>query len=254
MLATAMFRHPPALGRRLVALVFRFALGRRLVALVFRFALGRRLVALVFGSAALALASAMLAGCPRTPASRDAGLDAEGSDYDPILGNRFDGPLSLDDARVMRLDPSTLQSGVSPCRRPLLGRVTRVVDGDTFHLSGVSEIAEIQVRMIGIDTPEIAHGSMPADCYGNEAAAFTRQLEDRLVWLTFDTGCEDIYGRSLAYIWIGPGPGDLFQRQLLRRGFARTLAIAPNLTYSSIFEEDRAAAAAARVGLWGVCP
>jgi micrococcal nuclease len=197
----------------------------------------------------------LLAGCPRVPGAPDGGRPpGDAGDYDPVTGNRFEGPIFFDDARVMRIDPSTLQGGPSPCRRPLLGRVTQVTDGDTFHLRGVSEIAELQVRMIGVDTPEIAHDGMPAQCYGDEAATFTRQLTGRLVWLTFDTGCLDRYERSLAYVWIGSGPGDLWQRQLLRRGLARPLAVPPNLTYAGIFEDDRASAVSANLGLWASCP
>jgi micrococcal nuclease len=197
----------------------------------------------------------LLVGCLRTTAF-DAGVDAsvDGGGYDPAMGNRFDGPISFDDDRVMRLDARMLGGGSSPCRAPLLGRVTFVDDGDTIRVDGVSEIGNFQVRMIGVDTPEVAHPPAPADCFGPEAAVYTADLDGRLVWLTFDADCTDAFDRDLAYVWIGGGPGDLWQRQLLRRGFARTLAIAPNTTYEGIFESDRAAAESAGLGLWSACP
>lgn len=198
------------------------------------------------------LAVALLAGCPRSGPARDSGpTDVDSGGYDPVAGNAYEGPLFFDDARVMALDPRSLQGGAMPCRAPLLGRVTRITDGDTFHVSGVSEIIEIQVRLIGVNTPEV---SAPAECFGPEASVFTQQLVGRLVWLTFDSGCNDSFGRMLAYTWIGGGIGDLWQRQLLRRGFARTLSVAPNTTYMSIFAEDQSAAQAGRVGLWSACP
>jgi micrococcal nuclease len=176
------------------------------------------------------------------------------SHYDPVLGNAFDHPVELDDARVETMDPAGLPEGLSPCRPPVLVRVTRVTDGDTVFVSGVSEALAEHVRLIGIDTPEIAHDGMPADCYGPEADAFTGQLQSREVWLTFDAECRDPYDRLLAYVFVGPGPQDSWQRQLLRRGFAGTLRIPPNDTYYEQFAMDQAAAVRDAAGMWGACP
>jgi micrococcal nuclease len=196
---------------------------------------------------------ALLCGCPRSGSMLDAGSDIE--DGGVLPGNPFEGELTLDDDAVSAIDPATLPATAAACRRPLLGRVTFVSDGDTVHVSGVSELGEWQVRLIGVDTPEIAHGGSPADCFGPEAQAFTSaSLDGRLVWLTFDAGCLDSFERSLAYLWIGAGAGDLWQRQLLRRGMARTLSIAPNVTMARTFEDDQQIAADDDVGLWGACP
>ena len=195
----------------------------------------------------------LTSGCPRTTATPDAGADVDAGPYDPVQGNPYVGSISLDDARVMSLDPATLQGGAAPCRGPLLGRVSRIVDGDTMHVNGVSEIGEWDVRFIGVNAPEISHmGSVP-DCYGNEATVFTSQLAGRLVWLTFDSGCNDPYMRTLAYVWVGGGTGDLWQRQLLRRGFARTLSIEPNVSFAGAFEAELSTAQAEGAGLWSAC-
>jgi micrococcal nuclease len=154
----------------------------------------------------------------------------------------------------MALDPRTLQSGATACRGPLLGRVSRIVDGDTMHVNGVSEIGEWDIRFIGVNAPEISHMGSTPDCFGNEATVFTNQLAGRLVWLTFDAGCNDPYDRTLAYVWVGGGTGDLWQRQLLRRGFARTLSIDPNTSFAGVFEGEQSTAEAAGTGLWSACP
>jgi endonuclease YncB( thermonuclease family) len=80
--------------------------------------------------------------------------------------------------------------------------VSRVVDGDTIEVSPtVGGIAN--VRLIGVDTPEIYGGTEP---YGEEASAFTTErLESRKVALEFDVERIDPYGRALAYVWLPDG-------------------------------------------------
>ncbi len=184
----------------------------------------------------------------------DAGTPAgDGGGYDPVLGNGFEGPLLLDDARVAGIDGTALRAGASMCRAPIRGRVYRVIDGDTFGFTAADGSLDATVRMIGVDTPEIAHPPEPEECYGDEARAFTNQLFDRQVWLTFDNDCYDDFDRLLAYVHIGAGSGDFFQRQLLRRGFARVLTIGSDRTYAGLFEEDESAAMRADAGLWSAC-
>lgn len=189
----------------------------------------------------------LLAGC-----RRDTGAVCTG--YDPVRGNCYDTSLDLDDARVMALDGAALPAGPGACRAPVLVRVTNVRDGDTLDVIGVSDPSFMGgVRLIGVDAPEIAHPPEPADCFGNEAQVFTQQLDERLVWLTFDGGCFDPYDRWLAYVHVGSGTGDLWQRQLLRRGFARTLTIPPNDAFAGSLGEDAVAAELASRGLWSAC-
>src|SRR5262245_47511843 len=169
---------------------------------------------LLFASLAL-VASPRRAGLPS-----DAAVD---SPYDPATGTRFTGPTSLDDQRVMAIEPSTLPAGPPPGRAPVLARVYEIADGDTFSAVGIGTVLDARIRMIGVNTPEIAHPPAQAECYSYDASSFTEQLLDRTVWLTFDNTCLDPYDRLLAYVFIGPGPGDFWQRQLLQRGYARQL-------------------------------
>jgi len=198
-------------------------------------------------------------GCPRQVGSSDAGADDAGrgtfdaGDYDPVAGNGYDGPLIFDDERVARIDGSMLRAGNSPCRAPILGRVYRVSDGDTVLFTASDGSLDARVRMIGIDTPEIAHDGMPADCYGPEAQDFTEQLVDHTVWLTFDSTCYDSFDRLLAYVHIGSGAGDLWERQLLRRGYARVLTIGANRQFRGQFEDDESTAMSEDAGLWSAC-
>lgn len=195
--------------------------------------------------------SCAIAGCVHTPPLE--ALDAGATDAAVVPG--FVDPPVLDDARAMATDGASLPAGAAQCRPPLLARVTRVVDGDTFHVSGVSEaIADLDIRIIGVNAPEIAHPPTPAECFGDEASLFTQQLSGHLVWLTFDADCLDPYNRTLAYVHYGPSPEEMWQRQMLRRGLARTLAIAPNTSLASLFTSDETTAQTERVGLWSSCP
>ena len=127
--------------------------------------------------------------------------------------------------------------------------VTRVVDGDTVEvrLDGREE----DVRYIGVDTPETVKPDTPVQCFGPQASAFNHRLvEGRRVRLVFGEERRDVYGRLLAYVYLG----DRFvNAELVRRGLARTLTIPPNDRYADRFKRLEIAAARAGRGLWGAC-
>ena len=127
--------------------------------------------------------------------------------------------------------------------------VTRVVDGDTIEvrLGGQEE----DVRYIGVDTPETVKPGAPVDCFGPQASSFNHRLvERRRVRLVFDSERRDVYGRLLAYVYLG----DRFvNAELVRRGLARTLNIPPNDRFAGRLERLEIAAARAGRGLWGAC-
>lgn len=159
---------------------------------------------------------------------------------------------SADDP-IYDLDPASVAQGADPCREAFVGEVTEVVDGDTLWVHGPDGADKI--RIIGVDTPEIAHDTDETDeCYGPEATAFTEEnLLGRLVWLGFDGDCEDDYGRALAYVTTGEGEQGFFERQQLRGGYATTMNFRETSTYAEVFEADEATARAAGAGLWGAC-
>lgn len=127
--------------------------------------------------------------------------------------------------------------------------VTRVVDGDTVEvrLDGETE----DVRYIGVDTPETVKPGAPVDCFGPQASAFNHRLvEGRRVRLVLGEERRDVYGRLLAYVYLG----DRFvNAELVRRGLARTLTIPPNDRYAERLKRLEIAASRAGRGLWGAC-
>jgi micrococcal nuclease len=127
--------------------------------------------------------------------------------------------------------------------------VVRVVDGDTIEARIGGEIED--VRLIGVDTPETVKPGTPVQCFGPRASHFTkRQLEDRRVRLVFGVERRDVYGRLLAYAYLG---SRFFNPILVRRGLARTLTIPPNDRFAGRFRRLELGAARAGRGLWGAC-
>ncbi len=147
-------------------------------------------------------------------------------------------------------DGSEPQGDGAPRPETLSGRVVGVSDGDTIQVRLADGSVET-VRYIGVDTPESVDPEEPVQCYAHRAAEFNRRLvEGRLVRLRFDAERRDVYGRLLAYVYVGHR---FVNAALVRRGFARTLEIAPNDSKAPLFARLAAAAGRAARGLWGAC-
>jgi endonuclease YncB( thermonuclease family) len=77
-------------------------------------------------------------------------------------------------------------------------KVARVIDGDTFVLSDSQH-----VRILGVNTPEIAKLGKPSEPFADSAHHFLRSLiEAKQIKLTFEDKTYDIFGRLLAYDWL----------------------------------------------------
>lgn len=138
--------------------------------------------------------------------------------------------------------------------------VIEVIDGDTVVL--LSDLGPRTVRLIGIDTPEVAHPDRGREPFGVEASAYTSGLlpPGTAVWVELDLGFEDDYGRLLAYLYIEDpnGPWKIDGRpvtpvnlRIAEAGFARPLTVAPNTLYADLIEIAGAEARADRRGMWG---
>jgi micrococcal nuclease len=128
--------------------------------------------------------------------------------------------------------------------------VTRVLDGDTVRVRTRSGATDT-VRILGVDTPETHHPDRPVECFGPEAAAFTRsRLLGRRVELEADIEPRDLYGRRLAYVLLD---GERFDDELLRLGYARFLVIPPNEAHARALLEAELDAKQAGRGLWSAC-
>jgi micrococcal nuclease len=140
------------------------------------------------------------------------------------------------------------QNGDIPTGREATGEVVEVTDGDTIEVELPSGVED--VRYIGVDTPEV-DPNVGVECFGSDASELNAELVDgKRVRLVFDAERRDRYGRLLAYVYAG----DTFvNAELLRRGAARTLTIAPNDSFAARFARLAQEAANAGRGLWGAC-
>ena len=90
----------------------------------------------------------------------------------------------------------------------------RTDDGDTFRYGGIT------IRVVGIDTPEIAHeehGLFEDQPCGVEAAEKTREILEAANRIEYISCGDDMYGRTLAHVFVD---GELLAVKLLRLGLA----------------------------------
>jgi micrococcal nuclease len=139
-------------------------------------------------------------------------------------------------------------------RADLIGRVTDVIDGDTVKVRLRRGEGTRTVRYIGVDTPESVKPGEPVQCFAKQASAFNERLvEGRRVRLEIGRERTDRYGRLLAYVFVREHGARLVNGELLRRGYARTLAIPPNTDRAGRFAVLERRAKRERRGLWEAC-
>jgi micrococcal nuclease len=125
-----------------------------------------------------------------------------------------------------------------------------VVDGDTIEVSRGSRTDS--VRLIGIDTPETVHPTVPVECFGPQASSFTTNtLLGESVRLEFDDERRDQYDRLLAYVWLD---GKLFNEVLVARGYAEVTIYEPNDAYEGSLYSAQSRARSGDRGAWAACP
>ena len=147
--------------------------------------------------------------------------------------------------------------GVVPASTASGGEVVErveVVDGDTVAIED-PQGQRRRVRIIGIDTPEVARDGRPAQCWADEATGGLRELlqqagEIRLV-ADRAVGDRDAYGRLLRRVLVDDVD---VGEQMLESGHARRYRATPSASRVSgrYLERERAARTAGR-GLWGRC-
>jgi endonuclease YncB( thermonuclease family) len=135
--------------------------------------------------------------------------------------------------------------------QPGLYRVAHFVDGDTItvDMNGADET----IRMIGVDTPETHRPETPVQCYGPQAADYTKKLiGNNKVRLSADplNTNRDRYGRLLRYVYLPDGT--LVEAQLIKNGYAFAYTSFP-FQKRDEFVDYETSAKQADLGLWGAC-
>ncbi|MBL4775397.1 MAG: thermonuclease family protein [Mariprofundus sp.] len=123
-------------------------------------------------------------------------------------------------------------------------QVASVFDGDTFRTRRGEK-----VRLLGINTPETAHGSQAAQAYGVEAKRRLRQLiVGQSVQLRSDKDKRDKYGRTLAQVYLRDGRwvNDI----MVKEGLAHVYTFAPNFYWADHLLKSEAMARRDMQGMW----
>ena len=135
-----------------------------------------------------------------------------------------------------------------------------VVDGDTIKVNVNG--TELKVRFIGINTPESVHADESKNNeYGNMASDYTKQLLSGIdtVYLQYDEGHQDQYGRELCYVWVSievdfDNYEDVSQYMInaiiLEAGYAVDVMYEPNKKYEEYFALCSDMAKKNQSGLW----
>ena len=135
--------------------------------------------------------------------------------------------------------------------QPGLYQVSSFADGDTItvDMNGTSE----KVRLIGVDTPETHDPRKAVQCYGQAAAAYTKQLiganQVRLSGDPENTD-RDRYNRLLRYVYLPDGT--LVNAEIIKNGYGFAYTYFP-FTKLEEFKSFQKQAEAAGAGLWGEC-
>ena len=138
-------------------------------------------------------------------------------------------------APLCSVDPAGLKSA----------RVAAVVDGDTLRLEGGD-----RVRMIGLNAPELSRDGRPAQPLANEARGELVSLigPGKRVLLQAGRDSRDRYGRRLAHAF--DLQGNNLKAQLLSRGMAFHVAVAPNFSYLECLREVETVEREQGLGVW----
>jgi len=120
-----------------------------------------------------------------------------------------------------------------------------IYDGDTLHLKDGRK-----VRLIGINTPELARDHKPAEPYAFAAKEALKTLfqKDKSIALVYGKDKKDRYGRLLAHAFLTDGQN--VQTALLKQGFASAITYPPNTRFSACYLEAEKDARCSNRGLW----
>lgn len=122
--------------------------------------------------------------------------------------------------------------------------VETVYDGDTFKTKDGEK-----VRLLGINTPEIAHNDSPGEEMGDQARHFLEsQILGKRVQLVFDREKKDNYGRTLAHVYLADG--SWINGRLVENGMAHLYLFAPNFSHAEALLKLEQKARSKKLGIW----
>lgn len=147
------------------------------------------------------------------------------------------------------LSPPLSECLAADCRPPPDTQpldVARVLDGDTLRLKDGRDI-----RLIGLDTPELGRDGHPDMFFAREAKVALQQLVESAggrILLRPGVDPDDRYRRVLGHVYASDGTN--LTATLLRQGMGHQAIIAPNLIHLSCYRAAEQEARKRASGLW----
>lgn len=125
--------------------------------------------------------------------------------------------------------------------------VTKVIDGDTFHIKYDNE--DYKVRMLDIDTPESVKSGVDQQPYAEKSSSLTKEtLTGKQVKLLFEKGTKDQFGRLLAHVILEDGT--YYNGLMVENGYAIAVFYSPNILLRDYFSELQLKAIENKRGFW----
>lgn len=148
-------------------------------------------------------------------------------------------------ASLTSASPLLSPPGCSSTQFDELSQVRYIHDGDTLHLTDGRKI-----RLIGINTPEPARDTRPAEPFAIKSKNALQSLfkKDKSISLIFGKDKKDHYGRFLAHAFLADGSNA--QAALLQQGLASVITIPPNTRFASCYLGVERSARCNKTGLW----
>ncbi len=136
----------------------------------------------------------------------------------------------------------------SSCRSEYIDETAtlqHIHDGDTLHLRGGRK-----VRLIGINTPELARKNKMAEPFAHAARNALERLfkNNKTLSLRYGKVKRDRYGRYLVHGFLADGQN--IQAILLNQGLARVINVPPNTRFARCYLEQERHARCEKTGLW----
>lgn len=130
-----------------------------------------------------------------------------------------------------------------------LFKVVEIVDGDTIKVDYYGQIASI--RLIGIDSPEMANFGKTQQCFAMEATGFAEKfLKNQQVYLISDPtqADKDKYQRLLRYVILLDQTN--FNMTVINQGYAFEYTYDEPYIYQEEFQKAEEYAKKNNLGLW----
>lgn len=147
------------------------------------------------------------------------------------------------------LKPAFSATSADRCASPQFdekAKVKYVHDGDTLHLTDKRKI-----RLIGIDTPELARKGKTTQPYAIAAKKALKALVatgQNKIGLIYGRDKLDHYGRTLAHLFLTTGTN--IQAELISQGLAVAYTTPPNTRYSECYANLESHSRQSKKGFW----